>query len=200
MTARSAGAGAAATTLLLARLSDPAAARPVDPDRLRLDLPRAPGLYAWWADDPGRELLASSLGGEVTPLIYAGQAGATSSLGVRASGATLRSRILGQHLRGNLRSSTFRRALSACLRDPLGLELIRPGRLSDASNASLTAWIQGHLRLAWVEHDDRPALAAIEHQVLTTLDPPLNLQGMPSTPGRRRLRELRRALTAETAV
>jgi hypothetical protein len=38
---------------------------------------------------------------------------------------------------------------------------------------------------------DADTLGRLERAVLTMLDPPLNLQGMPSTPVRHRLRQLR---------
>jgi hypothetical protein len=127
-------------------------------------------------------------------LVYAGQAGATSPRVGAASKATLRSRIGGHHVNGNIRSSTFRRTLAAVLREPLGLRLAGGGRLDVPSNRLLSAWIRAHLRVAWVPCPERGTLAALEDAVLRRLDPPLNLQGMPETPVRLRLRELRRGL------
>lgn len=65
---------------------------------------------------------------------------------------------------------------------------------TSASNAALTAWIGEHLELAIAPHHCRAGLAAIEHAVLLSLDPPLNLMGMPTTPTRQMLKALRSQL------
>ena len=52
-----------------------------------------------------------------------------------------------------------------------------------------------HLRLIAVPYDDRDQLGRLERDVLAHLDPPLNLQGMATTPLRARLKELRREIT-----
>lgn len=152
------------------------------------------GLYAWFADEGGLSMLSAVLGAALAPLIYAGQAGATSSRSGTVRLATLRSRIGGNHLRGNIGSSTFRRTLTAVLFEPLELVLDRPGKLSRPSTAKVTQWMHDHLRLATYACPDRAALAALEDEVLARLDPPLNLMGMRSSPTRLRLRELRRQL------
>jgi hypothetical protein len=150
-----------------------------------------PGLYSWWADDAGRDELGDGLGGELPALIYAGQAGATTNRSRTRRPATLRSRILTNHIRGNIRGSTFRLTIAAVLRAPLRLDVLGPRRLSPESNRRLSEWIGDHLSVvAWPFHD-RDALAELEHQVLTTLDPPLNLDGMPPSPVRARLSALR---------
>ena len=46
--------------------------------------------------------------------------------------------------------------------------------------------------------DDRDELGLLEKRVLAALDPPLNLQGMTSTPLRRRLKYLRGVVTKKT--
>jgi hypothetical protein len=45
--------------------------------------------------------------------------------------------------------------------------------------------------MTWVE-SDADTLGRLDQEVLRGLDPPLNLQGMPQTPIRRRVKELRR--------
>src|SRR4051794_5059599 len=79
-------------------------------------LPGSRGLYAWWVS-PGA---VPNVGGPAHPrepfeLLYVGVApkGAQST-------ATLRSRIHGQHLRGNIGSSTFRQSLAALLLEEQG--------------------------------------------------------------------------------
>jgi hypothetical protein len=130
--------------------------------------------------------------GCLVPLIYAGQAGATSRRTKTESRATLRSRIGGNHLRGNIRSSNFRKTISALLLQPLGLQLAGLNKLDPASNRIVSEWIRRHLHVVTALIDDRAALANIEHRVLDYLDPPLNLDGMDATlahvltsPGRR---------------
>jgi hypothetical protein len=133
------------------------------------------------------------------PLIYAGQAGATTTRSGTQRSATLYSRIGQNHLNGNVASSTFRETLTAVLLDPLTLRLAAPRRLDEPSNRKVSAWMRQHLRVSTVRFDNRDQLAALEHAVLAQLDPPLNLMGMAPTAVRRKLRELRRALKTPTA-
>jgi hypothetical protein len=64
-----------------------------------------PGLYAWWSDVEGLGVLSTPFGEELPTLIYAGQAGATSTRTAVQMSATLRSRICQNHLNGNVASS-----------------------------------------------------------------------------------------------
>lgn len=181
---------------LIQRLSDPANAD--SPAVFPRDAHEAerPGLYAWWADNEGVDVLSEPLGESLPALIYAGQAGATSTLSKKERAATLRSRIGGNHLNGNIGSSTFRRTLTAVLLEPLHLQLLGPDRLDPASNREVSAWMRKHLRVAIAGVDDRATLAEVEGAVLHRLDPPLNLMGMPPTAVRARLRLLRATLSA----
>ncbi|QGG94374.1 GIY-YIG nuclease family protein [Actinomarinicola tropica] len=154
-----------------------------------------PGLYSWWVDDAGRRALGTVFDTELPGLIYGGQAGASSSRAGVERSATLKSRIRGNHLRGNISSSTFRKTLSAVLFIPLDLRLERPGKLDAMSNRAVTSWIHTHLRVATFGWKDRSSLAALEDDVLKRLDPPLNLMGMSPSPVRSRLKVLRRQLT-----
>ncbi len=80
------------------------------------------GLYSWWADEAGSVLIAETLGGPVpAAVIYAGQAAATTTKSHTERAATLRSRIGGNHLRGNISSSTFRKTLAAVISSPSDL-------------------------------------------------------------------------------
>lgn len=85
------------------RRAEPPASFPLDPNTASY-----PGLYSWWADDAARSTIAAQLGLAVPSLIYAGQAGATRWPSGTKSSATLKSRIRGNHIRGNASSSTFR--------------------------------------------------------------------------------------------
>ena len=172
---------------LVARLGDESLARPAEGfpwDGIDL---RHAGLYAWFTDLEGAHELTAALGHRVAPgLVYAGQAGATSSRTGKASQATLASRIGGNHLSGDVDSSTWRRTLAALL---LG-ERSR----TQEGRAELDAWIRRHLRLNVAPLSDRATVGALEDAVLEQLDPPLNLKGRPRTEPRRVLAEKRRRL------
>jgi hypothetical protein len=170
-------------------LAEPAATFPLDRTRAA-----APGLYSWWADDAALRMLSSSLGSVLQPLVYAGQAGATSTRSRKQGKSTLRSRVGGLHIRGNVKSSTFRRTLTAALRQPLRLRVVRPFILDPDDNARLTQWIREHLWVNVQPYADRDTLAEAEAVILAALDPPLNIDGRHKTPLRIRLSALRTAL------
>lgn len=155
----------------------------------------SPGLYSWWADEVARKLISEVLLSNIPPLIYAGQAGATQWPSARKSSATLASRIRANHINGNATSSTFRLTLSAILMEPMQLRLGKPGRLAAGDRKKVSGWMKEHLRVAIAPYDDRDSLEDLEKDVLVALDPPLNLQGMPQTPARRRLSHLRKRIT-----
>jgi hypothetical protein len=145
---------------------------------------QGPGLYSWWVDESGAVDLAAGLEHPVAAgLIYAGQAGATRWPSGRRSSNTLHGRLVGMHLGARAQFSTFRRTLGAALRMPLKLEGPDDDRLS--------VWMQQHLRAVVVPVEDGDAVGRLEQLVLDRLDPPLNLQGRPSTPLRTALSRLR---------
>jgi hypothetical protein len=152
------------------------------------------GLYSWWSDDDGLRVLSLPFALPLSPLIYAGQTGGTTTRSKVQRVATLRSRIGANHLNGNVSSSTFRETLTAVLREPLGLRLEASRRLDRSSNGRLSDWMRQHLSIVTFPVEDRGALAELEHEVLERLDPPLNLMGMPPSEVRARLRQLRSAL------
>lgn len=86
-------------------------ASPVTTDVAQAVAPRQPGVYAWWAR-PG--VLAGISGGahpaEAVELIYVGIARSSPT-----SHATLRSRVVGNHIRGTTGQSTLRRSLASLL-------------------------------------------------------------------------------------
>jgi hypothetical protein len=146
---------------------------------------RVPGLYSWWIDSAGAADLSAGLELSLDPgLIYAGLAGATRWPSGRRSMNTLWSRISGMHLGGRHEFSTFRRTLGAILANARHEQEIDEVRL--------TAWMYDHLKVIAVPFEDADTLGKLEGDVLSRLDPPLNLQGMSSTEIRQRLRELRR--------
>ena len=151
-----------------------------------------PGLYSWWVDREGAGDLSAGLGHRVRPgRIYAGQTGATKWPSGTIGKATLASRIGSNHLRGRIRGSTFRLTLAACLTTPLRLNHIDAQHLDAESEQRVSAWMRKHLEVAVLPFLYRDSLGDLEHNVLAELDPPLNLDGMATTPLRATLARLR---------
>jgi GIY-YIG catalytic domain len=87
---------------------------------------------------------------------------------------TIRSRVIGNHLNGNVSSSTFRFVLAALLIDALELSPYLRGTkvaLSAHDNARLSTWQREHLLLTSCTKE-RPW--EIESEVIAELGPPLN--------------------------
>jgi len=149
------------------------------------------GLYSWWADEEAGELFSRQLEAPVEELqlIYVGQAGAGKS------NATLKSRILKQHIGGSPRDSTFRHTISAILFGSLKSSLLpeKPGKLKllPEHNQWVSEWIKKHLRVAIVPWEDRDSLKCIEKEVLKEIHPPFNLKGTPRTDIQKRIKDLR---------
>ena len=170
-----------------------------DPDRAECPstFPRdtmaasSPGLYSWWADSTAEALFAQVGYISTGQCIYIGQAGATQPSG-KTSSATLKSRILNNHIRGNASSSTFRLTISAILRDPLDLHLVKPESVTPDDNRRVSGWIRDHLRVTIMPVDDRNSLKKIEQEVIDMLDPPFNLDKRHTTALRQHLKELRK--------
>ncbi len=158
-------------------------------------LPAAPGLYAWWVTSP--DALPSvplEPRGDGLSLLYVGIA--RNRPGSRA---TLRSRVGGNHLRGNIGASTFRLTLASLLWEQEGWTPVwrrdRPV-LSPEDNRALSVWQREHLRVAWCTHDEP---WAIEKTVIEQMKPPLNLAGNEAHAFRRTLTEARAALRSAAA-
>ncbi len=180
---------------LVAALSDNGRARSSAGFPLDSQVAARPGLYSWWGDETARAAIEEQLGITIPPLVYVGQAGATRWPSGTRSSATLGSRIRDNHINGNASSSTFRLTLSALLLRPLGLTVLKPGRLAREDRRIVSVWMKDHLRVVIVPYDDRDSLEHVEDYVLDTLDPPLNLRGRPTTGPRNRLKDLRRQIT-----
>lgn len=157
----------------------------------------SPGLYAWWVDEAGARELSAGLDAAVSAgLVYIGQAGATSWPSGGRSDATLLTRIGGNHLRGRVKTSTWRQTLASVL---VGSVLPAPSSGWDAGwEAALTRWMTEHLSVVTVSVPDPRRLGALEHYVLLQIDPPLNLRDVTATPMRGRVSALRRMFRETT--
>jgi hypothetical protein len=145
---------------------------------------RVPGMYSWWIDDAGAVDLTRGLGHRIQPgLIYAGLAGATRSGGA-ASSNTLWGRIATMHLGNRHEFSTLRRSLGSILAESHGQPTI--------DEKQLTRWMHAHLRVIPIPIADVDTLDRLESEILTELDPPLNLAKVPKTPLRQQLSVLRK--------
>jgi hypothetical protein len=135
-------------------------------------LPAAPGFYAWWTTPdsipgvPPRPHPSDSQ----RHLFYVGISPARA-----ASSGTIRSRVLGYHLRGNLGSSTFRLTLAALLAEELDLHASSTSTkvvLSKAENDKLSRWQRDYLALTWCV---TPEPWTLEGDVIAAMGSPLNL-------------------------
>ena len=137
-------------------------------------LPAGPGFYGWWSRRGAlRHIphIPHPLDDELS-LLYVGISPVRET-----SRQTLRSRVIRNHLNGNVGSSTFRFVLAALLIDALDLRPYLRGTkvaLSASENERLSTWQREHLLLTWCARE-RPW--EIEAEVITQLTPPLNSAG-----------------------
>lgn len=183
-------------------------APPVSPDAARAKVadggvPAKRGLYAWWTTEP--EALPTVPIERTRAVISAGAATDADAerhwllyVGIAPSRPyskqTLRGRVCGNHLRGNISGSTFRLSLASLVWQQQGLALThRGGRalLTPEANAALSDWQRRYLRVSWAEHT-RPW--DIEGQVIKAMAPPLNLADNRSHPFAWTLSEARQRL------
>jgi hypothetical protein len=134
-------------------------------------LPHQPGFYAWWT-------AAGAIAGVPAPahptapfeLLYVGIAPSRER-----SAARLRTRVLAQHVGGNIAASTFRFGLAALLGDREGWKPSRTTsgrlRLDPQDDRSLRDWQRHNLRLRW-SVVERPW--SFERDVVRALRPPMN--------------------------
>ena len=73
-------------------------------------------------------------------------------------------------------------------------------KLADDGERQLSQWIAEHLSVAVAPLEDRLAIRQLESSVLARLDPPLNLEGMRTTPIRAELSRLHSALASASSV
>jgi hypothetical protein len=137
-------------------------------------LPAASGFYGWWSLRgalPSLPHIPHPVDDGVS-LLYVGISPAR-----KTSRQTVRSRVIGNHLNGNVGGSTFRFALAALLLDALDLHPYLRGTkvaLSVDDNRRLSAWQREHLLLT-SSAQERPW--EIEGEVIAQLAPPLNSAG-----------------------
>lgn len=159
----------------------------VTTEQARTDIHDVPGVYAWWVC-PGA---LPGISGRAHPagdleLIYVGiaRSGPTSR-------ATLRSRVVSNHIRGTTGQSTLRRSLASLLWGSQGWR----SRLADRpllvpqDEQRLTGWMQEHLRLTWVTHAE-PWM--VEAEMIASLQPPLNQSANRTHPLYGHVRDARR--------
>lgn len=186
------GTGGPASSTVISQLQDEKMARPLS-DIIAsggADL-RVPGMYSWWVDEAGAGDLTLGLGQPVERgLIYAGLAGATRSGGA-ASSNTLWGRIATMHLGRKHEFSTLRRSLGSILAEAYAQPTI--------DEEQLTRWMHAHLRVIPIPVADVDTLDHLESEILTELDPPLNLAKVPKTPLRMRLSALRKKYAGKAA-
>ena len=133
-------------------------------------LPAAPGFYSWWSRRGALAVphVPHPLHDDIC-LLYVGISPARET-----SRQTIRSRVIGNHLNGNVGSSTFRFVLAALLIDALDLHPYLRGTkvaLSAHDNARLSAWQREHLLLTSFAREQP---WEIESEVIAQLAPPLN--------------------------
>jgi hypothetical protein len=143
--------------------------RPVRIHEATASVPTEPGLYAWWG--PGDAI--PGIAGPAHPtdaleLLYVGIARSGPS-----SKSSLRSRVVGNHIRGTTGQSTLRRSLAALLSEREGWRsrwTTRPVLISE-DELRLSEWMADTLQLTWAAH---PEPWTVEAAVIEQLQPPLN--------------------------
>src|SRR4051812_22508241 len=176
--------------VISASLESLAGSRHVHADAVQL-VPKDPGLYAFYGDDPAWAQLRLSPAFDGQPL-YVGKAE-----------RSLNGRDVGTHFAaGKTGSSTVRRSLAALLADELALvavprNLVKPDGsanfgLNAPSEERLSAWMEERLLLSTWTRPEGIILDEIETAVVHRLRPPLNMYKVGEP--RRRLREARRRM------
>lgn len=106
------------------------------------------------------------------------------------SRATLRSRVVGNHIRGTTGQSTLRRSLASLLYEQEGWRsrfTDRPLLVADAEGR-LNDWMQKHLAVSWAVIAEP---WTVEDHVISELTPPLNQSANSAHPLYRHVREAR---------
>jgi hypothetical protein len=148
-----------------------------------------PGIYGWWVDRAGAAELSAGLNETIDQgLLYAGLAGATRTGGKRSKN-TLRGRIATMHLGTKHTFSTLRYSVGSILAATTDASVI--------DETQVTEWMRSHLQIAAIPVVDADGLGAIESEILTALNPPLNLAKVSNdTKVRIKLKALRKRYSA----
>jgi hypothetical protein len=154
-------------------------------------LPSGAGFYAWWTAPGTIPSVPARPHTHIDDIVlfYVGISPASA-----ASYRTVRSRVLTNHLSGNLGSSTFRLTLASLLLEKLELHPIAATTkvaLTKIENDRLSSWQQANLALTWCVV---PEPWALEAEVIRIMQPPLNLAINPDNPFGKVVREKRAAL------
>jgi hypothetical protein len=132
-------------------------------------VPTEPGLYAWWGPVGAiPEIAGPAHPTDALQLLYVGIARSGP-----ASKSTLRSRVVGNHIRGTTGQSTLRRSLAALLCEREGWRsrwTTRPVLIPE-DELRLAQWMADTLQLTWAA---RPEPWTVEAAVIERLQPPLN--------------------------
>ena len=142
-------------------------------------VPVAPGVYAWWFRTLPADIDTSKCEQrDGLTLLYTGiSPSRPPANGKPPSRQNLRKRIR-THYTGNAEGSTLRRTLGCLLAEELGLEMRRYGsghrRHFGAGEQVLSQWMADNALVSWIVH---PEPWEIEHQIIQSIDVPLNLDG-----------------------
>ena len=148
---------------------------PVGLEMAQVGMPAEPGLYACWTPFgavPGISRPRHPTAG--VQLLYVGIAPNGA-----ASKATLRSRVVGNHIRGTTGQSTLRRSLAAPLSEQQGWQSRWTSRpvLVNGDKLRLPQCMGERLRLTGAVH---PEPWTVEAAVIAELEPPLNQAAPPA--------------------
>lgn len=164
-------------------------------------IPEAGGIYAWYFDEAPPEVPVSGCHTHRGwKLLYVGISPSRPVVR-RTAHQTLRKRLQA-HLSGNAEGSTLRRTLGILLAETLGIALRRVGSsgrrmtFTPDGEARLSAWMDRHVRIAWLVCDTPWALESV---MLETCSLPLNLKGNDHHPFAPRLKQLRKAARVQAA-
>ena len=140
-------------------------------------VPATPGVYGWWFRELPAEINTSGCAKkDGLTLLYTGiSPSAPPTNGKSPSKQSIRTRIK-THYTGNAAGSTLRLTLGCLLSDRLGIELRLVGsgkRLTFvAGEKALSEWMAENALVSWVLN---PEPWVLEHQLISSLDVPLNL-------------------------
>jgi hypothetical protein len=141
-------------------------------------VPAASGVYGWWFRDlPALIDTSGCCKRDSLALLYVGiSPRRPPAAGQAASQQNVRTRLW-MHYAGNAEGSTLRKTLGCLLAEKLGIQLRRVGsgrRKTFADGEQLlSAWMSQNGSVSWLIRE-RPW--ELEHDLITTVDLPLNLE------------------------